>query len=175
MRNNFILFSLIILFTACAPIYVATDFEKGTNFSKYKTYNYYQDIETGLSDLEAKRLFYVLDKQLQLQGFSVTENPDFYINIQSKEYKAAQNSAVGVGVGGTGSTVGGGISIGIPVGQEKITRQILFEFVDEKGIGLFWQAETESSFNPNATPEKREAVLQSIVEKVFKNYPPESK
>lgn len=166
---------LTFLISACAPIYVTSDFEKGTHFSKYKTYNYYPDLESGLSELDTKRLFYVLGNQLQLQGLSVSENPDFYINIQSMEYQAEQNSTVGVGVGGTGRNIGGGISVGIPIGQAKVTRQIVFEFIDENGIGLFWQAETESSYNPNATPEKREAVLKNVVEKAFKKYPPESK
>ncbi|MBQ0788344.1 MAG: DUF4136 domain-containing protein [Oceanihabitans sp.] len=168
-----LLFTFII--TSCAPIYLTTDFEKGTDFSKYKTYNYYSDIETGLSELDAKRLFYVLDTQLQLQGLSVSETPDFFINIQSKEYPAEQNSTVGVGLGGTGRNVGGGVSIGIPVGTAKVTREIIFDFIDENGIGLFWQATSESSYNPNANPEKREASLQALVEKVFKKYPPQQK
>lgn len=166
---------LFFLITSCAPIYVTTDFEKGTDFSKYKTYNYYQDMETGLSELDAKRLFYVLEDQLQFQGLTISQNPDFFINIQSEEYHETQRNTVGVGVGGTGGNVGGGVTIGIPVGQAKRTRQIVFEFVDENGIGLFWQAETESGFNPNATPEKREAILKTLVEKVLKKYPPESK
>jgi len=163
------------LITSCAPIYLTTDFEKGTDFSKYKTYNYYSDMETGLSALDAKRLLDVLDAQLQLQGLSISENPDFFINIQSKEYPAQQNSTVGVGVGGTGRNIGGGVSIGIPVGTAKVTREIIFDFIDENGIGLFWQATSESTYNPNASPEKREASLQALVEKVFKKYPPQQK
>ncbi len=163
------------LITSCAPIYLTTDFEKGTDFSKYKTYNYYSDIETGLSELDGKRLFDVLDKQLQLQGLSISETPDFFINIQSKEYPAVQKSTVGLGVGGTGRNVGGGVSIGIPVGTAKVTREIIFDFIDENGIGLFWQATSESSYNPNGSPEKREASLQALVEKVFKKYPPQQK
>ncbi|WP_452232515.1 DUF4136 domain-containing protein [Lacinutrix sp. MEBiC02595] len=166
---------LSFLVTACAPIYFTTDFEKGTDFSKYKTYNYYSDIETGLSELDAKRLFYVLDNQLQLQGLTVSETPDFFINIQSEEYQTTPRRTVGVGVGGAGRNVGGGVGIGIPIGQAKTTRQIIFEFVDENGIGLFWQATSESTYNPNANPEKREASLQALVEKVFKKYPPQQK
>ena len=165
----------VFVITSCAPIYVTQDFEKGTDFSKYKTYNYYSDIETGLRELDTKRLIYVLNNQLQLQGLSVSENPDFYINIKSKEYQAEQNSTVGVGVGGTGRNIGGGISVGVPVGAAKITREIIFDFIDESGIGLFWQSVSESSYNPNASPEKREANLQTLVEKVFKKYPPQQK
>jgi hypothetical protein len=129
-------------------------------------------METGLSELDAKRLFDILDIQLQQKGLQLSDTPDFYINIKSSEYEEAQRNTVGVGVGGTGRNVGGGISVGIPVGQANINRQIIIDFVDESNIGLFWQAVTESSYNPNATPEKRETMLQQIVAKVLEGFPP---
>ena len=46
-------------------------------------------------------------------------------------------------------------------------------YFDENKKQLFWQAISESSFNPKATPEKREARLNAIVEKVMSSYPPE--
>ena len=124
--------------------------------------------------MDNKRLFNVLDNLLQLQGLSRSETPDFYINIHSQEFQEQQRSTVGVGVGGSGSNVGGGVSVGIPIGQANVSRQIVFEFIDENGIGLFWQAVSESSYNPNSTPEKRELYLKKLVEKVFKKYPPKS-
>jgi len=109
---------------------------------------------------------------MQAKGFSISETPDFYVNVVSSEYENANRNNVGVGVGGGGRNVGGGISIGLPIGQPKMNRVILFEFIDEKGIGLFWQAESESGFNPNASPEQREARFKTIVEKVMSKYPP---
>ena len=106
------------------------------------------------------------------KGFSLSDKPDFYLDIKSSEFQAEQRNTVGVGVGGGGRNVGGGIAIGLPIGQAKVNRQIIFEFVDEEGIGLFWQAISESSFNPNATPEKREARFTAIVDKILVKYPP---
>lgn len=164
---------LIVFFiVSCAPIRVNYDYDKSTNFSLYKTYNFYSDINTGMSELDSKRLFDVLNQSLQNKGFERTETPDFYIDIQSSEYQKNNRNAVGVGVGGSGRNVGGGISIGIPVGQTNTNRIIQFDFVDENGKGLFWQAVSEGSFNPNATPENREAQLKAIVEKVLEGFPP---
>ncbi|WP_139001908.1 DUF4136 domain-containing protein [Hyunsoonleella aestuarii] len=163
---------MLLLFVSCAPIYVNYDFEKSTDFSKFKTYNYYGDMQTGLSALDTKRLLDVLDLKMAQKGFSLSDKPDFYIDIKSSEFQAAQRNTVGVGVGGGGRNVGGGISIGLPIGQANVNRQIIFEFVDEEGIGLFWQAISESSFNPNATPEKREARFTAIVDKILVKYPP---
>ncbi|WP_298239194.1 DUF4136 domain-containing protein [uncultured Algibacter sp.] len=172
MKRTLYFFVLLLLVTTCAPIYVNYDFEKNADFSKYKTYNYFGDIQTGLSDLDTKRLLDVLDLKMKEKGLTLSNNPDFYIDIKSSEFQAAQRNTVGVGVGGGGRNVGGGISIGLPIGQANVNRQIIFDFVDEDGIGLFWQAVSESSFNPNAIPEKREARLSAIVEKVLAKYPP---
>jgi hypothetical protein len=170
--KNLSFLCLLVLIISCAPIRVNYDYDKTANFDTYKTYNYYRDMNTGLSDLDTKRLFNVLDKALMAKGFTMSQSPDFQINIQSIEYQEAQRNNVGVGLGGGGGNVGGGVSIGIPMGQSNVNRQIIFDFVDDSKSGLFWQAVSESSHNPNARPEQREAQLEAIVEKVLSKYPP---
>ena len=173
--KNLVLVTIFLLVVSCAPIYVNYDYEKSTDFSTYKTYNYYSQMETGLSVLDTKRFIQTLDDKLQAKGFTLSETPDFFIDIKSAEFHGAQRSNVGVGVGGGGGNVGGGISIGIPVGQSNINRQIIIDFVDENKTGLFWQAVSESSYKPNANPEQREKQMHAIVEKVLSNYPPKKK
>lgn len=164
--------AILFLVASCAPVYVNYDYEKGTDFTKYKSYNYYAEMKTGLSELDTKRLLDALDVQLQEKGFILSETPDFFIDIKSAEYQGVQRQTVGVGVGGGGRNVGGGISIGLPIGQAEVNRKITFDFVDENIKQLFWQAVSESNYNPNSTPEKREARLNAIVAKVLKKYPP---
>ncbi|KAA5828121.1 DUF4136 domain-containing protein [Algibacter amylolyticus] len=166
---------LAILIVSCAPIRVNYDYDKTTSFNSYKTYQFYADMETGLSELDTKRLLNAIDAKMQSKGFSFSETPDFFIDIKSQEYQEPQRQTVGVGVGGGGGNVGGGISIGLPIGQANVNRQITIDFVDENKKQLFWQAVSESSFNPKSTPEKREARLNAIAEKVLNSYPPESK
>lgn len=168
----FTILLLGILVVSCAPIRVNFDFEKNTNFTQYKTYNYYSDMNTGLSPLDTKRLLDALDKKMAEKGFVLAETPDFFIDIKSSEYQQVQRNNVGVGLGGGGGNMGGGISIGLPIGQANVNRQITIDFVDENKKQLFWQAVSESNFKPNATPEKREALLNAIVEKVLIQYPP---
>ena len=163
---------LTLLIVSCAPIYVNYDYDKAVDFSKYKTYNYYADMKTGLSELDTKRLLDVLDVKMTAKGFALADNPDFFIDIKTREYQESQRSTVGVGVGGGGGNVGGGISIGLPIGQANVNREITFDFVDENKKQLFWHAISESNFNPNTTPEKREERLKAIVEKVLTQYPP---
>ena len=170
--KNLLLIPILLLVLSCSSIRVNYDYESSADFSKYKSYNYYSNINSGLSELDTKRLLDALDAGLQAKGINLSDTPDFYIDIKSSEYQEVQNSSVGVGLGGGGGNVGGGISVGIPIGQSNINRQIQFDFVDENGKGLFWQAISESTYEPNATPDKREAILTAIVAKVLEGFPP---
>lgn len=153
---------------ASCGVTVNYDYEKGTNFSKYKAYNYFDDMETGLSELDAKRFFMSLDNVLQTKGFVLSETPDFIIDIKSTSYQSNQNTSVGMGVG----TGGGGVAIGIPIGQNSVSRQMVFDFVDAQTQQLFWQAISNEPEAPNNTPEEREAQFKRVVEKVLEGFPP---
>ncbi|RDY60660.1 DUF4136 domain-containing protein [Flagellimonas nanhaiensis] len=164
------IFSLLI---SCGSVRVNYDYDRGTDFSNYSTYNYFSDIESGLSQLDEKRLVRILDSTLQSKGYRLDEEPDFYINILSNQYRSGSNSAVGVGIGGTGRNVGGGVSVGLPIGGSGIQRQIQFDFVDSQKDALFWQAISESGYRDNASPSVRESRLRAVVKKVFSKFPPE--
>nr|WP_299385687.1 DUF4136 domain-containing protein [Allomuricauda sp.] len=163
---------LIFLLVSCAGVRVDYDYDKSTNFNNYASYNYFSDVETGLSELDERRLLRALDSTLQAKGFLLAEEPDFYINILSSEFRNSPNNAVGVGIGGTGRNVGGGISVGLPLGNSGIQRQIQFDFVDAQKNALFWQATAESGYRENASPSVREDRLRALVKKVFSKFPP---
>lgn len=174
MRNLLYILILCCLIS-CNAVRVNYDYDKVTDFSNYTTYNYFQDMESGLSQLDEKRLLNILDSTLQAKGYLLSEEPEFLINIKSTVYQSNSGSNVGVGVGGGGRNVGGGLSIGIPVGNSGVKRQLLFDFVDANKNTLFWQADTESGFRDNAAPIDREEQLKRVVIKVFSKYPPSLK
>lgn len=174
MKNIYLLLAVTIL-SSCSSIRVNYDYEKTTNFNTYKTYNYFSDVNTGLSVLDTKRLLKSLDDGLQSRGYVLSETPDFLIDIKSTDFQQQRNNNIGVGLGGGGGNVGGGLSIGIPIGQSQLGREIIFDFVDEKNDGLFWQAVSESNYKPNASPEKRESNFIALVGKVLEGFPPETK
>lgn len=161
---------LFLCIVSCAPIYVTYDYEKSTNFSEYKSYNFYDDMETGFTGLDEKRFIAALEAKLNRMGLQKSETPDFLIDLKSNEYQEHQRNTVGVGLGGGNGGLGGGISVGMPVGQAKINREIIVAFVDDSKMGEFWVAKSESRFNPNATPEKREAKINTIVNKILDGY-----
>lgn len=172
MKRIAFLFAVTFLFS-CNAIKVNYDYDKAVDFSNYTTYNYYPDMQTGLSELDTKRLLDAVDAEMKAKGIQLTGEPDFFINIESNSFQKPRNNSVGVGLGGGGRNVGGGLSVGIPVGGPKIERQIRFDFVDNENDRLFWQAESQSPFKENVSPEARDENLRNLAAKVFEKYPPE--
>lgn len=165
----------MLLLASCGSIRVNYDYDRDTDYSKYTTYNYYSDINTGLSELDAKRLLRAIDSTMRAKGFLLSEEPEFLINILSRSFQAPRNNTVGVGIGGTGRNVGGGMTIGIPVGSANVEREIQFDFVDSQKDELFWQAITVSSLRENSSPNEREEKIQGLVAKTLEKYPPKSR
>jgi len=69
---------LALLIVSCAPIRVNYDYDKTTSFNNYKTYQYYADMETGLSELDTKRLLNTIDSKMKAKGFSFRKPRFFY-------------------------------------------------------------------------------------------------
>ncbi|MGB5236186.1 MAG: DUF4136 domain-containing protein [Flavobacteriaceae bacterium] len=173
--RKFLLAGLLMFVISCASVQVNYDYDPATDFSDYRTYNYFSDLDTGLSNLDNQRLLDAVDSVMQIKGIKLSEEPEFLINIQSQSYLKPQNSSLGVGVGGTGSNVGGGVSIGVPLGGNSLERELVFDFVDNQKNQLFWQAVTLSNLNEKASPHIRERKINEIVSKVFAKYPPAPK
>ncbi|MGI9546720.1 MAG: DUF4136 domain-containing protein [Flavobacteriaceae bacterium] len=163
---------IVFYFLSCSSVRVNYDYDQSTDFSSYRTYNYFSDMATGLSDLDTKRLVEAIDSMMQTKGIKLSEEPEFLINIQSQSFYSPSNSSVGVGVGGTGGNVGGGVSIGVPLGGNSLERELVFDLVDTQKNQLFWQAISVSNLSDNAAPATREKKIYEIVNKVFAKYPP---
>lgn len=174
MRSILIIW-IVLCTISCSTVRVNYDFDNSVNFTNYNTYNYYPEMQTGLSDLDSRRLFNAIDSTMQMRGILLSEEPDFYINIQSNSFVTPSNSNVGVGIGGTSGNVGGGVSVGLPLGGSNLEREIIFDLVDSQKDALFWQAISLSNFDENSSPSAREKKLQEIVAKVFSRYPPSIK
>ncbi|MDP5061814.1 MAG: DUF4136 domain-containing protein [Maribacter sp.] len=167
-------FSVVLLvLTSCGSARVNYDYDNQTDFTAYATYNYFGDMETGLSELDEKRLMDALDATLGEKGYQFAEEPDIFINIKSSVFKSQPANNVGVGLGGGNGGIGGGVSIGIPVGGPKMTRELQIDFVDSNKDMLIWQAVSESPFREGDTPQEKSEKLQVVVDKIFSKYPPE--
>ncbi len=166
---------LILLLSSCGAIRVNYDYDETADFSAYTTYNYFPDMETGLSQLDERRLLDAMDNTMQSKGLLFSEEPDLLVNIQSIVLQGQTNNAVGVGLGGGGGAMVGGISVGIPVGGPKLSRELKIDFVDAKKDVLIWQAVSESPFSEADTPMVKEQRMKELVAKILEKYPPKQR
>ena len=59
---------ILLLLASCGAIRVNYDYDKETDFSDYTTYNYFSDMNTGLSEFDTKRLLNAMDIILKNKG-----------------------------------------------------------------------------------------------------------
>ena len=164
----------LLLLLSCGA-YVGVDYNEETDFSGYTTYNYYPDRETGLNQLDERRIMRVTDSILQQKGFTKSDTPQLYVNFYAEETVSNSRSTIGIGIGGGGRNVGGGVSGGIPIGSAQINQLLTFDLVDTMKDDLVWQAKAEGNLKKTATPERKVVYYQGVISKILKKYPPKKK
>jgi len=165
-------FTLIaFLLTACGAS-VAIDYDKQTDFDQYKTYNFFPEIKSGLSELDNNRIIRVTDSLLQQRGFVKSEDSQFLINFFASETVSRSGNTVGIGIGGGGGNVGVGVGGGIPIGGRSINQRLTLDFIDTAKDNLFWQAISDGSFKEKMKPEKKETYYGNVINKMLERFPP---
>lgn len=168
--KKILIFTLLGLIS-CGTAKVSYDYDDTIDFTAYKTYNYYPELKSSLSQLDERRLLVATDSILETKGFTKSKAPDMYVNFKSKTYETPSRNSVGIGIGSGPVVIGGNIPVGMP--DQHI--QLKVDFVDVKKDELIWQAEIDDVQNSKNTPENREAFFKVILEKAFSKYPPQKK
>lgn len=168
----FLIFLFTLALVACSGPRAVYDYDPAVNFN-YSAVSIYPELQTGLSQLDENRLLNSVEGVLQQKPIAYSESsPELYLNIYTEEYREPSRSNFGIGIGGTGRNVGVGVSGGIPVGGPDTFLKLTFDLIDIERDELVWQAEVTSKFNANANPEQRQKLMDKVVQKAFKNYPP---
>ncbi|MEH6407249.1 MAG: DUF4136 domain-containing protein [Leeuwenhoekiella sp.] len=158
---------------SCGTTNVDYDYDEQANFDAFKSYNYLPDMQSGMSQLDLNRLMKATDSILQSRGYIKSETPDLYVNVVSDRYEDASRNSVGIGIGGVGGNVGVGVGGGIPIGGRTLHQTLTIDLVDVKKDALVWQAVSDSNLQLKTNPAQREAYFKTIMEKIFKKYPPQ--
>ncbi len=163
---------LVLLVSGCNAPQAVYDYDQNVPFGNLTTYQIYPDLVTNLSQLDEQRLLTVLQEEMANEGFSLSENPQIYVNFYASEYETASQNNLGIGVGGSGRNVGVGVSGGIPLGGPETFLRLTFDFIDAQTDSLIWQAVIDGKFSKEASPQKREDRLRTMVKKALDGYPP---
>ena len=76
-----------LVLSSCASVYVATDYDRQADFSAYKSFAFFKEgvDKAPISDLDKKRILRAIEKNLTSKGMVVSDNPDFLVNIFTRE------------------------------------------------------------------------------------------
>ncbi len=168
---KYLLLFLIPVLVSCGAA-VSVDYEPTTNFSGYTTYNFYTDIESGLNELDNKRIMHAIDSLMVLKGFEKSDTPQILVNFYAKERVTNSRNTIGIGVGGGGRNVGVGVSGGIPIGGPQVEQEFTLDLVDKLIDLLVWQGVYEGKYPEKATPEQKESYYFGVIQKILQKYPP---
>ena len=164
-----------LLFLISCGTTVGIDYDEAIDFSKYTTYNYYPSVDSGLNELDDKRIMHVADSLLQLRGFTKSETPQLYINFYANESLSNSRNTIGIGVGSGGRNGGIGVSGGIPIGGSVVDQQFTIDFIDVSKDNLVWQAVADATYKEKATPQQKERHYVMVLRKILAKYPPNKK
>jgi hypothetical protein len=157
---------------------VTYNYDRGSDFSKYKAYKWVQIKESNHpNELVDKQIKAAVDSQLATKGLTKTdsEQADLYVGYQVGVDKEKSISAYSMGGGpwGGGARWGGGMTTAttstIQVGQ------LVLDMYDPSTKQMVWRAMGSKELDPTAKPEKRQENLNKGVAKLLKNYPPKMK
>ena len=175
--------STLILFLAISCAFgqdVRYNFDKDTNFSKFKTYKWVilKDAPTA-NDLVTKQLKDAVDAELATKGLTKIDDDtaNLFIGYQAGVGQEKQftsfSSDWGYGGGwyrGGWYGPGGGTTTGststIYVGQ------LVLDMYDSANRDLIWRGVASKTLDSKAKPDKQQKNLAKAVKKLLRNYPP---
>lgn len=170
--KNFSTILIVLLMVSCGAPQAVYDYDESVDHSRFQTYAFYPELDSGLSPLDQDRLVASLESGMEKKGINASRQPVLLLNFYVEEYQKPSRNNMGVGIGGGGGNLGVGVSGNIPLGGPKNFLRLTFDLVDAKNDELIWQAVVDSKFDRNASPEKRRARFDRIVQKALEGYPP---
>lgn len=163
---------LLLLLMSCSTSKVIVDYDSKTDFTQFKTFDFYEDNGESLNELDVRRITSSIEEKLVTLGFQQSQNPDFFIYFDAKSFEKQNNNTIGIGVGTGGRSGGIGISGGIPIGGKKLEEDISIRFIEAASNELFWEGSLTSTIKEKRTPEARVLHFKEIVAKILQNFPP---
>lgn len=158
------------LFTSCASVDVAVDYDRQANFDQYNTYAFFKPgiDQAEISDLDKKRILRAIDEELSLKGMVKSEKPDVLISImtETKERVNIYQNNFGFAWGwGWGWGPGMGVN-----SSTTIEGTLFIDIIDANRKELVWQGLGTDALTQKM--DKKEEKIKEIVKEILAKYPP---
>ena len=175
----------LLLVAAAAAQDVRYNFDKDTDFSRFKTYKWVElKNGTKLDNLADQQIKDAVDAQLSAKGLSKIDDDsaNLFVGYQAAVGTEKQFTSYSTdwGYGGgwyRGGWYGGGMGSSTTHGSTSTiyNGQLSVDMYDTANKDLVWRGVVSKTLDPKAKPEKRQKNLTKALTKLFKNYPPVKK
>ena len=179
------LLTIVLAAGSAAAQDVRYNFDKDSDFSKFKTYKWVTLKNANkLDDLLDKQIKDAVDAQLAQKGLTKVDDDsaNLYIGYQAavNQEKEFTSYSTDWGYGGgwyRGGWYGpmGGMSTTTGQTSTIYKGQLALDMYDSANHSLVWRGLASKTLDPKAKPDKQQKNLNKTVTKLLKNYPPEKK
>jgi hypothetical protein len=167
------------LFAAgCSSISTTIDWDRTVDFSGFTTYSWIVTEGEAANDITSNRIKAAVDAGLAQRGLrKVDSGGDLAVGYQVSTDQQSSFTTMNTGWGG-GYRWGGGW--GMSMGTSTTTQQtwnvgtLVLAMFEQNGKTMVWNGSASADIDGNRTPEDREKQITSAVNKMLKDFPPES-
>lgn len=159
----------------CTPqLTLDTDYDPGTDFSKYKTWTWLagsKPSEKDVDSLTQQRIQGAIEAELPKRGLAkAAEGADvtaaFHISVQRKIESSPATLSLGYGWGPA--------HVGVSKSPTKTWDEgtLVLDLVDAKTKTLLWRGTAVGTVHPDSSPEERQQRIHTVVAQLLEGYPP---
>jgi Domain of unknown function (DUF4136) len=164
---------LILIGTMALAQSVTYDYDRAASFSNYKTYAWTRGTEL-TDELNHARIVRAVDAALAGKGLARIEpsaSPDVLVAYHASFDENLEITGTAHGWG----PVGLGDRWGSARVQPVLVGTLVVDISDARTSAIVWRSVASSDIRPSDKPETREKKITKATEKMFKNYPPQSR
>ena len=163
-----------IVFVSCSGPKVMYDYDRGANFSQYKSFNFHPNMNLNtISELDGRRILNGIEAQMKAKGFQLSDAPDLYVDVApSTQIRKKQTGSLGIGVGSWGGNFGMNVGTSVPLTKQVQDSSLVLEMIDANSNQMIWQGVFEDSANATSSPAQKEEMVNKSVSELLMNFPP---
>jgi len=172
--------ALLFLLIACASGRVSQDYDSATDFSVYRTYDWYpgERPPSGNVHLDSplleQRVIDAVDRALAARGYVKfeDESPNFHVNYFFTVETRLQSSGMDYRVGTYGRHGGASVGSGDRL-REVDEATLVIDILDAESGDLAWRGTRSRRVKLGATPEHTTQLIDDAVTAILTQFPPQ--
>ena len=150
---------------------VTYDYDRGADFSRYKTYAWTRGTEL-TDELNHARIVRAVDAQLAAKGLTRVERsarPEVLVAYHASFERNVEIHGFSHGWGPFGL---GGDRTGSARFEPVLVGTLVVDIMDARTSAIVWRAMASSDINPATSPRKRDKKVTGATARMFKSFPP---